>query len=76
MGMVVPLRKLYRAERFESGEFAASGTVCGCVDVVGPFPGTLVLTPDEVVGLIGILRAARADVLANSDPFGDPRLYG
>ncbi len=72
---VVPFRRLYDAQRFDAGEFAASGTLCGCIDVVGPFRGTLTLTPDEVAGLIRILRAARSDVLANSDPRSDPRLY-
>ena len=71
----VPFRKLYSARRFNAGEFTASGTLCGCIDMVGPFRGTLTLTPDEVAGLIRVLGAARADVLANSDPLGDPRLY-
>lgn len=71
---------LYEAKAFsaktEVGEFAASGTLCGCIDFVGPFKGTYPLSPDEVLLLIVALENARADVLKNSDPFHDPRLEG
>jgi len=69
---------LYEAKRFEThtelGTFAASGTLCGHIDFVGPFKGTYTLSPDELLALIGMLKQARADVLENSDPLNDPRL--
>lgn len=64
----------YEAKRFEAGQFAASGTLCGHIDLVGPWQGTYVLSPDEAQAFSVMLQQARADVLANSDPQGDPRL--
>ena len=73
-------RRLYAAKAFEAqtevGRFEASGTLCGHIDFVGPFSGTYVLSPDEVLILIAALQGARDDVLRNSDPIGDPRLVG
>jgi hypothetical protein len=76
---VVPFRPLlYEAKSFEAdtafGKFAASGTLCGHIDFVGPFRGTYALSPDEASRLIAMLQQARADVLSNSDPLHDPRL--
>lgn len=85
MADVIPFSKqggspLYEAQIFavetECGEFRASGTLCGHIDFVGPFGGCFPLSPDEAHGLIAMLQAARADVLANSRPFNDPRLIG
>ena len=81
MNNVVSLQSaLYEAKAFsaktETGEFAASGTLCGPIDFVGPFKGTYVLSPDEVLLLIVALQNARADVLKNSRPLSDPRLVG
>ena len=83
MADIVPMKRnprLYEAKRFNAdtalGEFAASGTLCGHVDFIGPFKGTYCLSPDEVLGLITMLQQARIDVLSNSDPVDDPRLYG
>lgn len=73
-------KKLYRAREFsactEYGTFRASGTLCGHVDFVGPFSGCYAMSPDEVLALIVMLQMARADVLENSDPMGDPRIVG
>lgn len=69
---------LYEAKAFSAqtalGEFAASGTLCGHVDFVGPFKGTYTLSPDEILAVIAVLQNARADVLKNSRPLSDPRL--
>lgn len=65
--------KAFRAET-EAGQWEASGTLCGHIDFVGPFAGTYVLSPDEVLALIVMLQGARADILENSDPLDDPRL--
>ncbi len=75
---VVPLRpKLYEAKPFEAfGVFKASGTLCGHIDFVGPWKGSIPLTPDEVLAVITMLQGAREDVLANSDLLHDPRLFG
>lgn len=76
---VIALRPaLYEAKAFsamtEAGKFTASGTLCGHVDFVGPFAGTFVLSPDEILSLVAMLQGARDDVLRNADPLGDPRL--
>ena len=77
---VVPFNapRLYAARRFEArtiaGQFAASGTLCGHVDFVGPFKGTYTLSPDEILSIIIMLQQARADVLSNSEPLSDPRI--
>ena len=77
---VVPFNppRLYAAIRFEArtafGQFAASGTLCGHIDFVGPFKGTYALSPDEVLAIIVMLQQARTDVLSNSDPLNDPRI--
>lgn len=69
---------LYEAERFEAmtklGLFAASGTLCGHIDFIGPFNGTYPLSPDEALAIIVMLQNARSDVLNNSNPHGDPRI--
>lgn len=71
---------LYEAKRFSaqtlSGDFHASGTLCGHVDFVGPFRGTFVLSPNEVLALIIMLKQARDDVLEHSNPNSDPRIVG
>lgn len=79
MGTVVELKpKLYEAKLFGAstlaGDFHAAGTLCGCIDFVGPFRGTYTLSPTEVESLISMLQKARKDVLENSDSYGDPRL--
>jgi hypothetical protein len=75
----------YVAKQFESGPFVASGTLCGCVDFcdrVGwnnedpALRRTWTLTVPELDGLITILKAARDDVVNNSQPFTDPRIVG
>jgi hypothetical protein len=76
---VIPITPpLYTAAEFaadtEFGRFRASGTLCGCIDFVGPFAGCYPLTPDEALSVIVMLQRARADVLANSNPLHDPRL--
>lgn len=76
---VVALRPaLYEAKRFEAitvyGPFAASGTLCGHIDFVGPFAGCYSLSPDEALAIIVMLQRARGDVLENSDPTHDPRI--
>jgi hypothetical protein len=76
---VVFLRRLsYEAKRFTAstvfGIFEASGTLCGHIDIVGPFAGTYALSPDELLDVIVMLQQARADVLEHSDPLHDPRL--
>lgn len=80
MGKVISLKPpLYEAKHCHvatiHGEWEASGTLCGHIDFVVPGAGTYVLSPDEIVALIAVLAAARSDVLKNSDPHGDPRLY-
>ncbi len=79
MSNVTPLRPpLYEAKRFEAntglGQFAASGTLCGHIDFTGPWQGSYPLSPDEAAALAVMLQQARADVLDNSDPLGDPRI--
>lgn len=76
---IVPFSKpLYTAEEFrvetEIGLFRLSGTLCGHIDFVGPWKGTLCLSPEEAFLLGHALLAARKDVLQNSDPLHDPRL--
>jgi len=72
---IIELRPaLYEAKEFRAGTFRASGTLCGHIDVAGPFAGTLVLSPDEVLDLIFMLKHARDDVLQNARPDSDPRL--
>lgn len=70
---------LYTAKQFaaqtEFGEFIASGTLCGHIDFAGPFNGIYTLSPDEALAIIVMLQRARTDVLENSDPMHDPRLY-
>lgn len=78
---VIQLRPaLYEAKAFgaltRGGDFRASGTICGHIDFIGPFQGTYVLSPDEVLALIVMLQNARADVLDHSDPLHDPRIVG
>jgi hypothetical protein len=80
MSEVVHLRpRLYDARTFsaatEFGPFHASGTLCGSIDFVGAFKGCYTLTPDEALAVIVMLQQARADVLENSNPNGDPRLF-
>lgn len=71
---------LYTAKPFRAntvfGQFEASGTLCGHIDFVGPFKGCYSLSPDEALAVIVMLQRAREDVLENSDPVGDPRLFG
>ena len=71
-------RRWYRAKPFRAGtvygDFRVSGTLCGHIDVAVPQGNTLALTPDEADALIRALTDARRDVLANSDPFNDPRI--
>ena len=71
-------RRSYNARPFVVhtiyGTFHVSGTLCGHIDVAIPQGGTLCLTPDEAASLIDALTHSRADVLANSRPFDDPRL--
>lgn len=74
-GSVIPFApRLYEAKRFEAGQFAASGTLCGHIDFVGPWKGSYALSPDEALAVIVMLQQARADVLEHSDPLGDPRI--
>ena len=79
MSVVAFPHSLYEAKVFSAritdGEFRASGTLCGHIDLIGPFRGTYVLSPDEAQALIVMLQQARADVLEKSNPIGDPRLY-
>ena len=79
---VLPFRqKLYEAKQFwvfvgESGEqFKMSGTLCGCIDLAVPNGPTFCLTPDEATMLAQALLEATKDVVNNSDPNNDPRLY-
>jgi len=73
---VIPIRPaLYEAKLFEAHGWQIAGTLCGCIDVATPASGTYAMTPDEVQALIVALTNARADVLANSRPFSDPRIY-
>lgn len=80
MSNVVPLQPpLYEAKLFKAGtalgQFSASGTLCGHIDFLVPSSGSIYpLSPDEALAVIVMLQQARADVLANSDPFNDPRL--
>lgn len=63
----------------EGGEFKASGTLCGHIDFVVPLrqckSATFVLSPDEAKKIAEMLRNAASDVLLNSRPYDDPRLY-
>jgi hypothetical protein len=65
----------YVAKVFWSGPFSMSGTLCGSIDITDGHR-THCLTPEEVADLIANLHAVRADVLANSRPFTDPRIVG
>jgi hypothetical protein len=58
----------------EFGAFAASGTICGQIDFVGPFKGCFPISPDEALAIIVMLQQARTDVLEHSDPLHDPRI--
>lgn len=76
---VVPFpQRLYEAKEFRAnssfGEFIAAGTLCGHIDFVGPWGCSYPLSPNEALAVIVMLQRARADVLENSDPDGDPRL--
>lgn len=78
---VVPFKRLfYEAKEFtastECGAFAASGTICGHIDFIGPFKGSYPLSPDEALTIIVMLQRARDDVLSNSEPLTDPRIIG
>lgn len=68
----------YQAKAFVAhttfGPFEASGTLCGNIDFIGPFDGCYPITPDEALAISVMLQQARADVLNNSDPLGDPRI--
>lgn len=70
---------LYYAKEFHAdtafGLFAASGTICGRIDFIGPFEGSYPLSVDEISALIVMLQNARSDVVDNSSPLSDPRLY-
>lgn len=72
MGDVVPM--LYSAKLFESGPFKTAGTLCGHIDFATP-GGTHVLNVDELDDLVAALLGAREDVIRNSRPLSDPRLY-
>jgi hypothetical protein len=69
-----PSRPEYEAKAFHAAGWTIAGTLCGNVDVAMP-DGTYCMTPDEVQTLIVALTNARADVLANSAPLHDPRIY-
>jgi hypothetical protein len=79
MSVVSLEKQLYKAKRFEvdlnGSKFVASGTLCGHVDFVVPRRGTYTLSPYEILKLTKMLQDASEDVLSNSDPEGDPRLY-
>lgn len=73
---VIPFQQApYTAKLFDANGWKAAGTLCGCVDIATPDSGTYCLTPDETQDLIVALTNARADVLANSRPLHDPRIY-
>jgi len=82
MSEVIPFRRRpapYEAKAFsaatEFGDFQASGTLCGYIDLVVPRSKyTLSLTPDEAHSVIVMLQNARADVLDHSGPLTDPRI--
>jgi hypothetical protein len=61
-------RRLYAAKRF------SVETHFG-IDFATPASGTYTISPDEAQDLIFALQRARGDVLENSNPAGDPRLY-
>lgn len=63
----------YEALAFRSGQFVASGTLCGCVDFTDGIH-TWCLTVPELDSLVRALQAARNDVVANSRPFSDARI--
>ena len=69
---------LYTAKMFRAhtvhGQWKSAGTLCGHIDFCGPFQGTYQLSPDEALAVIVMLKQAREDVLANSDPIHDPRI--
>lgn len=76
MADIVPFRpRMYEAKRFVAGDFEASGTLCGHIDFVVPLGKTYSLSPDEALALIAILQGVREDVLNNSDPLHDPRIF-
>lgn len=73
-----PSQRLYEAKSFSAAiggaEWRMSGTLCGNIDLATP-AGTFCLSPDEAQCLIASLAKARTDVLENSGPQSDPRLY-
>lgn len=69
-----PARDEYEAKLFRTNGWTIAGTLCGNVDVATPH-GTYCMTPDELQALIVVLTNSRSDVLANSRPFSDPRIY-
>jgi hypothetical protein len=79
MSVISLEKQLYEAKCFEvdlrGSKFIASGTLCGHVDFVVPRRGTYTLNPYEILKLTKMLQEASEDVLSNSDPEGDPRLY-
>jgi hypothetical protein len=72
---VIPIRTEYEARQFEVHGFKISGTLCGHIDFAVPNGKTYVLSPDEMADLIAAMQAARHDVLENSRPSSDARLY-
>lgn len=76
---VVQFPSPYTAKAFSvavgNGRFKLSGTLCGCIDMAVPGGPTFVLTSDEAFALAQALLASRHDVLENSSPNHDPRLY-
>lgn len=68
-------QRLYEAKLFRAHGWTLAGTLCGNIDVATPESGTYCLTPDEAQALIVAITNARADVLANSNPLGDPRIF-
>lgn len=72
---VIPFRRQYEAKMFQAVGWKVAGTLCGNVDVATPESGTYCMSPDEIQALIAALTNARADVLSNSEPYSDPRIY-
>ncbi len=80
---VIPFRNPHEYTAIERsvdvpcGRFIMSGTLCGNIDLALPVAPstTLNLSPDEVEDLIRALSEVRQDVIDNSRPFTDPRLY-
>jgi hypothetical protein len=74
MSNVIPFDRSYNAKQFSAGDWLASGTLCGCIDIATP-NGTFCLTPDEAAALTRAIDLARVDVLANSSPLHDPCIF-